>query len=527
MAGDTLGGFKRATSGISKQEIAEECLSALWPLSLIHILDRHRHTFDLHQGISPVKSVLLAVLLLLTPLLSPAHAEDSAPYYKSIHAAGKPALSEPEFRALEVRAYLRYSDKESYRALAEAYVNTTEPVWEIIYAEAYCNLDHESDTATRFATRIVDLLKSAVKVKGNKTSISLSHRIDMVATEKEAIRLPFSMGYEMSFAIATATAKISFVPITLAKLHRIRANQIGTWRQMRMEQNDLTRRLLEVEAAGHFEAYDYWLFGSVFPKEFARWRQTHQAQVAAWEDWLSQHPYTIRSNDFHRLYGLVSVPTNPPVPEALQDEFVAADLFAQAQEYKKAGKFDDAISYLEQGLLIFEKAFSEPTTRYLSARDPIEAEVYRREVAKTNDGRTVRIISGNWSYAYFLKSFMLTELHRTLEAKAALDRAIALSPLNATFYAERGHLLQQERNWPEMLATFEKAAAAAGLTSPDTTKNADLARAWRGIAFAYVELGRINEAEALYRKCLELNANDQMAMHELKYIDSLRRRLIP
>src|SRR5262249_39777721 len=128
------------------------------------------------------------------------------------------------------------------------------------------------------------------------------------------------------------------------------------------------------------------------------------------------------------------------------------------------------------------------------------------------------VLSGNWGYAYYLKAYCLLDLGRANDAKAPLLRAVALAPQNAQFLGELGYIYQSEKNWPLALETFQRAENAAKEFSPEQSRNAELARAWRGIGYVLVELGRLDEAEAMYRKCLQLNAQDAMAQRELAYV---------
>jgi len=64
---------------------------------------------------------------------------------------------------------------------------------------------------------------------------------------------------------------------------------------------------------------------------------------------------------------------------------------------------------------------------------------------------------------------------------------------------------------------------AAEVGEPKSTKTTDLTLAWRGQGYCLVELGRFDEAEKLYKKCLALDPSDKKAKGELEYIKSKRR----
>ena len=44
------------------------------------------------------------------------------------------------------------------------------------------------------------------------------------------------------------------------------------------------------------------------------------------------------------------------------------------------------------------------------------------------------------------------------------------------------------------------------------------------MGFAYVELNRLDDAEAMYRQCLELDKNDAAAMRELRYVQGVKAK---
>jgi Flp pilus assembly protein TadD len=64
----------------------------------------------------------------------------------------------------------------------------------------------------------------------------------------------------------------------------------------------------------------------------------------------------------------------------------------------------------------------------------------------------------------------------------------------------------------------------AEIASDDATKTINLTRAWRGQGYCLVEQGKLNEAEAMYRKCLALDPKDNKARGELEYIQGLRKQ---
>ncbi len=211
---------------------------------------------------------------------------------------------------------------------------------------------------------------------------------------------------------------------------------------------------------------------------------------------------------------------NPPAPNP--DDTRNAQLIQEGAQLAKTGRAAEAIDTLDKVTAFYENAYRDDPARLYSARNQTESLMYLVEAA--NAKTSAKVVSSNWAYAYYLKAYALIELHRMDEAKATLQRAIDMSPHNAQFRTEMGGIYQREKNWPMALASFEAAERDAREFSAPQIKNTELARAWRGLAYVYVEQNRLDEAEALYRKCLELDANDTRAAAELRYVRAQRAK---
>ncbi len=169
----------------------------------------------------------------------------------------------------------------------------------------------------------------------------------------------------------------------------------------------------------------------------------------------------------------------------------------------------------------YEQPYKDGKVTIYSARMPAEAMYYAMLASK--EGKDAKVLSSNLGYAYFLKGYALVDLGRDDEAKTQLDHAVALSPMNAQFLGEVASYYQRKKDWATSLSYHQKAEEAAQNNfSPSNTKNIELAHAWRGEGFAYTETNRLDEAEKMYRKCIELDSNDSRARNELNYIAQLK-----
>ena len=202
-----------------------------------------------------------------------------------------------------------------------------------------------------------------------------------------------------------------------------------------------------------------------------------------------------------------------------------ADMLNDAAALMHQGHPGEAISKdLDPLIDAYERAYLDFKPRVYSTRSVPETIYYMATSVTAKDawvdpagGPGAVAIDQVWGLALYMKAYALIELHRIAQAHDPLERAVHLSPMNSQYLSELGQLYQIERDWPRALATYREAEHAAEL-SPPALKAKEQSRAWRGIAFVDVELGKLDEAIELYQRCLALNADDQSAARELQYV---------
>lgn len=208
-----------------------------------------------------------------------------------------------------------------------------------------------------------------------------------------------------------------------------------------------------------------------------------------------------------------------PVPNEADAKL--AQLLNEGAKLAEARKFKEAVERFDSVIAVYEDRFRDTDDRVRCARWLGEIMYYLLEAGKIEPKKKVIGLSQTWADAYFMKAYVLVHVGEFAQAKPVLEKAINLSPSNSLYLSELGGIFQREKNWPMALQTFQSAERATEF-SPPNTKNVELSKAWRGIAFVFVEQGRLDEAEGLYRKCLELDKNDTRAANELRYIEKVR-----
>ena len=201
-------------------------------------------------------------------------------------------------------------------------------------------------------------------------------------------------------------------------------------------------------------------------------------------------------------------------------ESQAAQQMSQGTKLFESGQAAQAQPYFAKVAALYEQQYNQPGQRYYSARTQAERRAYLSEAARGK--QSAQVTNSDWGYAYFLQGYILVDQNQFTPAKQMLQRAVALSPHNAQFRSELGHIYQNEKDWEQSLSAFKQAAEDASAYAPPETRNTELSRAWRGQAYTLVELNRLDEAEKLYHRCLALDKNDTKAAGELQYIRQVK-----
>jgi tetratricopeptide (TPR) repeat protein len=181
----------------------------------------------------------------------------------------------------------------------------------------------------------------------------------------------------------------------------------------------------------------------------------------------------------------------------------------------------NAIERCDKVIATFKTRYEGGKQKIYCARTSPESLGYMVKAAA--DETNAVALSATWASAYFMKAYALQELRRLAEAKTNVQLALELSPFNSQYLSELGQIYQLEKNWPKAKQQFESAEDSATL-SPDEARAIELGHARRGLAYVFVELGKLDEAEKKYQQCLAADPNDTKARQELEYVRGLRAK---
>lgn len=224
------------------------------------------------------------------------------------------------------------------------------------------------------------------------------------------------------------------------------------------------------------------------------------------------------------LTGLASAVVAAPAENGLSvaDQRRNVEQLGYAMAMIRKGDPQGAIDqYLDPILARYEAAFANDKRQIYSVRSTAETLMYMMMAAGEKRGAIA--LDATWGDTLYAKAFAMVDLGKHDEARRIYEKAVAMAPFNARYISELGNLSQQARDWPEALATFERAISATEFSPPEL-KDVELSRAMRGAGFSLIELDRLDDAEAMFRKCLALNPEDKVAKGELAYIAGLRAK---
>ena len=198
-----------------------------------------------------------------------------------------------------------------------------------------------------------------------------------------------------------------------------------------------------------------------------------------------------------------------------------ASLLQEARRLIDSKKPAAAIERCDKVIAAFKARYGGSKQKVYCGRT--SAETLGSLLQATVEKNNAIALSSTWADAYYMKAYALQDLGRLPEAKSNVQIALAMSPFNSQYRSELGEIYQLEKNWAKAKQEFGEAEDNAKL-APEDSKAAELGRARRGLAYVFVELGKLDEAEKKYQQCLAADPNDIRAKHELEYVRRLKAK---
>lgn len=200
-----------------------------------------------------------------------------------------------------------------------------------------------------------------------------------------------------------------------------------------------------------------------------------------------------------------------PVATAHAQEAGNNNRLVEIVQLIQGGQPQQAVDKLNPMLAEYERRYAGKP-RPLCDVEPAETAAYAGVA-----GKDYTLAEDGWCTALWAKGFALIDLKQLDAAVPFLERSVALAPFHPHYLSELGYAYQAQKHWQRSYDFYARAADAA-LRQEGGRRNKSLRRAWFGMAFDMIEMGRLDEAEALFRKCLEVSPNDEAVKRELQYV---------
>lgn len=201
-------------------------------------------------------------------------------------------LAQPDFASNYYRAANLYLSSEQGK------------VWGLVYAETAFLLAPSNDVRHgEVATWIVDCLKENIKIKfGENDTISVKlvpQRTTLINDKTDEVYLAFPGIYEGALSQPLIRLMADKEPFTcsLPQLIEIRRGLVESYFSATDNLYGSSMYLLEFQKkiidAGHWDAYNYFLFMLNFPEEFKAWYSADSAPLQEFIDWYNKAPFTL------------------------------------------------------------------------------------------------------------------------------------------------------------------------------------------------------------------------------------------
>lgn len=163
----------------------------------------------------------------------------------------------------------------------------------------------------------------------------------------------------------------------------------------------------------------------------------------------------------------------------------------------------------------------DPRRAYASFSDETAVLAVLLQAARAK--QSAYVVSRAWVTPLYLRAYAYRELGDLPKAKADLDAALQLAPLDPQVLNERGQYFLLKKELAAAEADFEKALESATLLKPNPQVTKYKGLSLRSLGYVAVERGQWDKAVRFYQKALALNPEDTLAQAELAFIRTHRR----
>ena len=183
-----------------------------------------------------------------------------------------------------------------YRA-ALIFFASTEEVWGVMYGELFMLLERDSERCKSMSRELYKIYSEEISFGRSGAEVDFDSPTIVYSNSSVRPNL-FPESFRSAMRAAVRGERI----LDLASLNRIRQRFAKEFSANSSSfENVLSAYHQELIAQGHFEAYNYWLFGYGDPKQTASWVNANKTKWDSFLAWFEKNPISINpSNVFSR-----------------------------------------------------------------------------------------------------------------------------------------------------------------------------------------------------------------------------------
>ncbi len=257
--------------------------------------------------------------------------------------------------------------------------------------------------------------------------------------------------------------------------------------------------LAAVRRAGHME--EYVLATLVKPGWTIPEDMLAELDIAAFREWSKVH---LAGHEVETKTGVRKAGSDlsPPIP---------GDELPSVGELLRNGSPCAELPQLASGYAAWREREAQLPGVGLAGRDRADFVQRLAVLQRTAPGRHVTWVSPKAADVSYLAGFCEVDRNRYAASVDALETAVRLDPLAPMWRLELvGSLTDVKR--------FDDAAREIELVLAQTEDRCTLGAAWRKKGFLEIERGQLEQAELAYRKSLDYEPGNDIALSELKII---------
>lgn len=176
---------------------------------------------------------------------------------------------------------------------------STEMVWGAMYGELFMDLEkHSEDRRKEMSKTLYDCYFDQIKFENRKAEVDFNNPVIVYSNSPERPNL-----FPESFRSAMTKACNGHRYLDLKTLVQIRKKFISEFYKYHPDfDNVLFDYHKKLIAAGHFEAYNYWLFAYGANTEANQWVKQNKSKWDAFLKWVEENPIKITQDNVFSRY---------------------------------------------------------------------------------------------------------------------------------------------------------------------------------------------------------------------------------